>query len=205
MCGSREPSAPRTVGSAGRRGGDDFASSGAGKGGFEGSAGNFGEAPGARRLVEAEALMAHGRSTGYANRFAGPRDALVGELSALAGLRDAVGGWTHEADRDVLARAQTNNSNCPGGQGRGGARAPCRSLATALGSVTTLRTFIRPPYLEQTVTSTANARARRLDQLSGYGVPVASRRPSGRAVRESRESCSGASSCGEDGMRRARR
>ena len=52
------------------------------------SAGNFGEAPGTRRLVEAEALTAHGRSTGSANR-SGAGDAFVGELTALAGLRDA--------------------------------------------------------------------------------------------------------------------
>ena len=41
------------------------------------------------------------------------------------------GGWTREADRDASARAQTNKGNCPGGQGRGGARAPCRALAAA--------------------------------------------------------------------------
>jgi len=33
--------------------------------------------------------MAHGRSKGSANSSAGPLDAFVGKLSALAGLRDA--------------------------------------------------------------------------------------------------------------------
>jgi len=64
---------------------------------------------------------------------------------------------------------------------------------------------MRPPHFEQTVTSTAKTRARRLDQLSRYGVTVASRRPSGRAVLKSSDSCIGASGCGEDGMTRARR
>jgi len=38
---------------------------------------------GTRRLVEAEALMAHGRSTRCANRSAGPRDPLVGQRSQV--------------------------------------------------------------------------------------------------------------------------
>ena len=42
----------------------------------------------------------------------------------------------------------------------------------ALGSVTISRTFIRPPHFEQTVTSTAKTRAKRLDQLSRYGALV---------------------------------
>ena len=75
----------------------------------------------------------------------------------------------------------------------------------ALGSVTTSRTFIRPPHFEQTVTSTAKTRARRCDQLSRYGVPVASRRLLGRHVSKSSGSCVGASGCGEDGMTRALR
>ena len=58
----------------------------------------------------------------------------------------------------------------------------------ALGSVTTSRTFIRPPHFEQTVTSTAKTRARRCAQPMRRGVALTSRRSSGRpARREKRE------------------
>ena len=39
--------------------------------------------------MEAEALTAHGRSTGCANRSAGSLDAFVSQLTVEAGLRDA--------------------------------------------------------------------------------------------------------------------
>ena len=119
--------------------------------------------------------------------------------------RRDVDGWAREAERDASARAYANNPNCPGGQGRGGARAPCRSLAIAAGSVTTSRIFIRPPHLEQTVTSMAKTRARREAQPMRRGVMVASRSSSGRAGMRQSESCIGASGFGEDGMTRARR
>ena len=75
----------------------------------------------------------------------------------------------------------------------------------AAGSVTTSRIFIRPPHLEQTVTSTAKTRASRFAQPSRRGVAVTSRRSPGRPARKSSWSCIGASDCGEDGMIRARR
>jgi len=50
---------------------------------------NFGDAPGARSLAKAEAVTADGRSTGCVNGSAGARGAFVGQLFALAGLRDA--------------------------------------------------------------------------------------------------------------------
>ena len=53
--------------------------------------------------------------------------------------RRAVDGWAREVERDASAGAYPNNPNCPGGQGRGGARAPCRSSAMAPGSVTSGR------------------------------------------------------------------
>ena len=74
----------------------------------------------------------------------------------------------------------------------------------APGSVTTSTIFIRPPHLEQTVTSTAKTRASKFAQPTRRGVAVASRRPSGRAVLKSSGSRVGASGCGEDGMTRAR-
>ena len=81
-----------------------------------------------------------------------------------------VGAKAHEAERDVSARTYVNIYNCPGGQARSGARAPCRSLAIAPGSVTTSRIFIRPPHLEQLVTSTAKTRACRFPQPMRRGL-----------------------------------
>jgi len=75
----------------------------------------------------------------------------------------------------------------------------------AAGSVTTSRTFIGPPHLEQTVTSMAKTRAIREAQPMRRGVMVASRSSSGRAGMRQSESWIGAGGCGEDGMMRARR
>jgi len=66
-------------------------------------------------------------------------------LGALS--RRCIGAKAREADRDASARAYANIHNCPGGQARGGARAPCRSLAIAAGSVTRPQTHSSRPAL----------------------------------------------------------
>ena len=123
-------------------------------------------------------------------------------LGALS--RRCVDRWAREAERDASARLceQPKLSRRTGSRRRAGAVQERRDGG---GSVTTSRIFIRPPHFEQTVTSTAKTRARRCAQPMRRGVVVASRRPSGRPVSKSSESCVGASGCGGDGMTRARR
>ena len=86
--------------------------------GYELPTANFGEAPGARRLVETEALMAHTCSWAHQPLTRHERRA-----------RRPTYRRGRASRRDVSARAQkTNNCNRPGGQGRGGARPGVRGV-----------------------------------------------------------------------------
>ena len=69
------------------------------------SVGNFGEAPGTRRLVGAEGLTARGLSTGCANRFnRAARCVCRPEHRRDRASRRDVDGWAREAERDPSAR-----------------------------------------------------------------------------------------------------
>lgn len=97
-----------------------------------------------------------------------------------------------------------------GGWGRGGALAPCRTRAMSSAvSEQTSRMCMRPPHLRQTVTSTADARARSLAHPIRAGRGEDSVSSSGLSSKRIRKrpsaSCWSGMGTADDGMMRARR
>ena len=100
--------------------------------------------------MEAEAASAHGRSTRCANRSAGARGAFVGQLTALAGLRDARSAAGRAKPTATPRRGRSSSANLPLRPRERGPTTVSRTLSkrVALASyVVALRLVRKPPLL----------------------------------------------------------